>query len=144
MDLSGLPDCLFLSQIAQHLDEVLLQFSCLCPSAVSIQVFLWVPGLTKPNHGSGKHKPKEAGQHSCLRLLSTSAGTKRKGYKSSCSKEIFQKMKVPTACLHSIDFLILMISLELELMCLLNILSNSEIQWPCQTRGIISSLRGKC
>lgn len=56
MDLSGLPDCLFLSQIRQHLNEVLLQFSCLCPSAVSIQVFLWVSGLTKPNQESAKHK----------------------------------------------------------------------------------------
>lgn len=81
-------------------------------------------GLTKPNHGSAKHKAKEADYDSHLGFLSSSAGTKRKG----CMENLFQKMKKPNTCLHSIDFPILVTSLELELICLMKVLSNSEIQ----------------
>lgn len=81
-------------------------------------------GLTKPNHGSAKHKPKEADYDSHLRFLSSSSGTQRKG----CMENLFQKMKIPNTCLHSIDFPISVISLELELICLIKVLSNSEIQ----------------
>lgn len=81
-------------------------------------------GLTKHNHGSAKHKPKEADYDSYLGFLSSSAGTKRK----ACMENLFQIMKIPTTCLHSIDFPILVLSLELELTCLLKVLSNSEIR----------------
>ena len=43
-------------------------------------------------------------------------------------ENLFPKSKVPTACLHSIDLPVLVILLELELMCLIKVLSNSEIQ----------------
>lgn len=45
-------------------------------------------------------------------LFSTSVGKRRKGHDSGFKENLFQKMKVPTACFHSFDISILPLFLQ--------------------------------